>query len=136
MSIEFTQTPGPLGDLYSSSGASHAARIPLSGTLVVTSGQPGFDLETGTLVTTSLEDEINACLNCVEKALVSAGVVNGLAGTHKLNCFLRDARYDPVLMEVWRARVPGHKPTFVTVGVASLAMSEMRVEIAAEAVIF
>jgi hypothetical protein len=63
---------------------------------------------------------------------MSAGVGNNLSGTYKFTFFLRYARYYPILMEVWRTRMPSHKPTIDTVGVANSAMAEMRVGIAAE----
>ncbi|KAM0421137.1 hypothetical protein ACHAPT_011029 [Fusarium lateritium] len=133
--VTFSQTPGPLGDLFHSLGASHAAKIPLSGSLVITSGQPGFDFKTCQLVTSSLRDEVNACFDCVEAALKAAGVSNGLAGVHKFTAFLIDMRVDETMMEVWRSRMPEHRPAWVTVGVAELAVAGMHIELQAEAVL-
>ncbi|KAI8722816.1 hypothetical protein NCS52_00426700 [Fusarium sp. LHS14.1] len=133
--VTFSQTPGPLGDLFHSSGCSHAAKIPLSGSLVTTAGQPGFDLKTCQLVTSSLRDEVSACFDCVEAALKSAGVSQGLAAVHKFTAFLIDMKVEETMMEVWRSRVPGHRPTWVTVGVAELAVMGMHLELQAEAVL-
>ena len=132
---EFFQAPGPLGELFQAGGTSNVAKIPLNGSLVVTGGQPGFDLKRGELVATSLEDEASACFDCVEAALKSAGVTGGLARAHRFTCFLTDMRYEPVVMEVWRARMPNHRVPWITVGVSMLTIPAMRVEIAAEAII-
>lgn len=134
-SITYTQTPGPLGDLYDTNGSSHAATIPLHTSIVTISGQPGFNLNTGQLVTSSIRDEIEACFDCVEAALFSAGVEKGLAGIFKMTSYLLDVRLEPQMMEIWRRRVPGHKPVWITVGVASLAVPGMHIEMVAEAVI-
>ncbi|KAI9149883.1 hypothetical protein HJFPF1_09629 [Paramyrothecium foliicola] len=130
---KFFQSPGPLGELFNSIGVSHAAKIPLAGHLVVTGGQPGFDLSTGKLVTLSIRAEAEACLDCVEAALRSAGVDNGLAAAHKFTVYLIDFKHDDILMEVWRARQPNHRPAWVTIGVKELAVAGMHFEIAAEA---
>lgn len=131
----FAQTPGPLGELFHNIGVSHAAKVPLQGQLVITSGQPGFNLETCELVTSSIRDEAEACFNCVEAALHAAGVTGGLAAAHKFTVFLTDFEHDGILMEVWRARHPNHRPAWLTVGVKSLAVPGMHFEIQAEAVI-
>lgn len=133
--ITYTQTPGPLGDLYNSNGSSHTATIPSNTSIVTISGQPGFNLKTGQLVSTSTEAEIEACFDCVEAALRSAGVENGLAAVFKMTSYLLDVRLEPLMMEIWRRRVPGHKPVWITIGVASLAVPGMHIEMVAEAVI-
>lgn len=133
--VEYFQARGLLGELFHNSGTSNVAKIPLRGHLVVTGGQPGFNLERGELVTSSLEDEANACFDCVESALKSAGVSGGLAQVHKFTCFLTDMRYETDVMRTWRSRVQNHKVPWITVGVAMLVIPAMRVEIAAEALI-
>ena len=133
--IQYFQAPGPLGELFEAGGTSNVAKVPLRGSLVVTGGQPGFDLERGELVTSSLEDEADACFNCVDVALKSAGVTGGIAQAHKFTCFLSDMRYEPIVMKVWRSRMPNHKVPWITVGVSMLAIPAMRVEIAAEALV-
>ncbi|KAJ5976018.1 Endoribonuclease L-PSP/chorismate mutase-like protein [Penicillium waksmanii] len=133
LGIEYFQAPGRLGEIFEAGGTSNVAKVPLRGSLVVTGGQPGFDLERGELVTSSLEDEADACFNCVDAALKSAGVAGGLAQAHRFTCFLSDMRYEAAIMKVWRARMPSHKVPWVTVGVSMLAIPDMRVEIAAEA---
>lgn len=133
--ITYTQSPGPLGDLYATSGSSHTATIPAQASIVTISGQPGFNLQTGQLVTSSISDEIEACFDCVEAALKSAGVEKGLLETFKMTCYLLDVRLEPKMMEIWRRRVPGHKPVWITIGVAALAVPGMHIEMVAEAAI-
>lgn len=132
----FHQTKGPLGDLFSTFGVSHSVKIPLQGAhLVTTAGQPGFNLDTGTLVTTSFRDEINACFDCVHAAIRADGVEEGLEKAYKITVYLLDV-HDPLVLEVWRERFPGHKPTMVTIGVGSLAQAGMHVEMTADAVVY
>ncbi|RKK71270.1 hypothetical protein BFJ69_g11118 [Fusarium oxysporum] len=134
-SVTYAQVPGPLGDLFQSFGSSHIARIPLSGSLVVTSGQPGFDRD-GQLVTECLEKEFEACLDCVEAALMAGNVKAGLVGAHKLTAYFLDIRHEPLMQDVWKKRLPEHRPTWVSIGVSQLAMPGMHIEISAEAVLF
>ncbi|KAJ5750476.1 Endoribonuclease L-PSP/chorismate mutase-like protein [Penicillium manginii] len=131
--IEYFQAPGRLGEIFEAGGTSNVVKVPLCGSLIVTGGQPGFDLERGELVTGSLEDEADACFNCVDAALKSAGVTGGLAQAHRFTCFLSDMRYEATIMKVWRKRMPNHKIPWITIGVSMLAIPAMRVEIAAEA---
>ncbi|KAL6246512.1 hypothetical protein RBB50_006749 [Rhinocladiella similis] len=133
--LAYTQTPGPLGTLFSENGTSHTVTIPAQTSVVITSGQPGFNLKTGKLVTSSIREEIEACFDCVEAALISAGVKDGLAAIFKMTSFLLDVRLEDEMMSVWRRRVPGHKPSWVTVGVAALAVPGMHIEMQAEALV-
>lgn len=132
-SVRFSQTDGPLGTLFESFGVSHAAVIPTQRSLVTTSGQPGYDLKTGKLVTSSIRAEIEACFDCVEAALRSAGVKDGLKAAHKITTYLTDVRFDSEVLDVWRKRMADHKPTWVTIGVAALAVPGMNIEMTAEA---
>lgn len=131
----YSQTSGPLGDLFASFGVSHSVRVPLRGSFITTAGQPGFDLKTGRLVTTSIRDEISACFNCLEAALRASNAPKGLCNAYKVTVYLLDVRHDPLVLEVWRERCPNHKPTMVTVGVASLAVAGMHVEMTADAIV-
>ncbi|KAK4500005.1 hypothetical protein PRZ48_008191 [Zasmidium cellare] len=133
----YHQTPGPLGALFTTFGVSSSVKIPLrNATLITTSGQPGFDLQTGKLVTSSIRDEISACFDCVHAALQAAGAEEGLAKAYKISVYLTDVRYDPLVLEVWRERFLGHRPAMVTVGVGALAQEGMRVEMVADAVVY
>ncbi|KAJ4263327.1 hypothetical protein NW762_006145 [Fusarium torreyae] len=132
--VTYAQVPGPLGDMFQTFGSSHVAKIPLSGTLVVTSGQPGFDRH-GQVVTESLEKEFEACLDCVEAALKAGGVEAGLASAHKFSAYFLDIRQESLMQEIWRKRFPEHRPAWVSVGVSQLAVPGMHIEISAEAVL-
>ena len=133
--VSFTQIGGPLGALFAENGTSHTATIPTQTLIVTTSGQPGFDMKTGNLVTSSTREEIEACFDCVEAALRSAGVEDGLAAVYKMTSFLLDIRLESEMMDVWRKRMPEHRPAWVTVGVAALAVPGMHIEMMAEAAI-
>ncbi|OJJ01964.1 hypothetical protein ASPVEDRAFT_83485 [Aspergillus versicolor CBS 583.65] len=98
-------------------GISHAAIVPASAKIVVTSGEPGLDLKTGQLVTESLEAQFRAAFDTVDVVLKNAGVTNGLRGAYK---FTNAA---PVILRF-----------FMAFGVKELAMEGMKVEIRAEAV--
>ena len=84
---------------------------------------------------TTFTEEASACFDCVEAALQSAGVRDGLRGVFKLTAYLTDVRDEAEMMRVWRERCPGHRPVWVTIGVAQLAVQGMRLEISAEAVV-
>jgi len=49
-------------------------------------------LKTDKLVETSVEDQISAAFDCVDAALRSAGVKDGLASVHKMVSYLIDVR--------------------------------------------
>lgn len=140
--VTYTQTPGPLGDLYQAGGSSHAASIAIAPhlRLVTLSGQPGFSLTKTPLglingPSTTFAEEASACFDCIEAALRSAGVKNGLWDVFKMTAYLTDMRDEAEMMRVWRERYLGHRPVWVTIGVAQLAVLGMRVEISAEALI-
>lgn len=143
---QFYQPPTPLGSLFQSFGVSHSVRIPLSKTTtwITTSGQPGFHLDKNELVTggpsssssPSHREQISACFDCVEAALKAAGVEQGLAAVHKMTVFLLDMKDDGLVSEVWRERMPEHRPTWITIGAAELALPGMVVEMMADAVVW
>jgi len=56
-------------------------------------------------------------------------VKEGLAVAHRMASFFIDIRHDPTMMEICRERYPDHKPTWTSVGVASLCLSGMMVEV-------
>jgi enamine deaminase RidA (YjgF/YER057c/UK114 family) len=73
-----------VGTICKKTGFSQAASIPANSRIVITAGQVGFDLKTGILVETSVEDQISAAFDCVDAALRSAGVKDGLTSVHKM----------------------------------------------------
>lgn len=110
------------------------ARIPLNGTLVVTTGHVGLNLKTGEFVTDTLENEFNAVLDCLDAALRNAGVAKGLGKAHKLNSFFTRAEDEPVFLRAFHERFPDNTPTMTNVVVAGLANPGVHVEVQAEAV--
>jgi enamine deaminase RidA (YjgF/YER057c/UK114 family) len=83
-SVHFSQTDDLVGTICQKTGFSQAASIPANSRIVITAGQAGFDLKTGILVETSVEDQISAAFDCVDAALRSAGVKDGMASVHKM----------------------------------------------------
>jgi enamine deaminase RidA (YjgF/YER057c/UK114 family) len=116
-------------------GFSHAATVPASAKLVITSGEPGLDLETGNLVTSSTEAQFRAAYDTVEAVLKDAGVEKGIKGAHKFTALLLDMKDEELLVKIWRERYPSHTPFFMAFGVAQLGMEGMRVELRDEAII-
>jgi enamine deaminase RidA (YjgF/YER057c/UK114 family) len=131
----FYSPPGPVGELFTKMGISHAAIVPATAKIVITSGEPGLDLKTGELVTSSPEAQVNAAYDTIDLVLKNAGVEKGIRGAHKFTALLIDTKYEDVLMSTWRERYPGHKPVFMAFGVRQLGMEGMIVELRAEAII-
>lgn len=131
--MSYFQYDGPAGEGAQRHGYSNAIVLPVSAQIVVTAGQPGLDLKTGQVVTTSTEAQISAAFDCVEAALKKAGVSKGLLGVHKFLTFMLDTDLEPVMMEIWRKRCPGHLPTWTCVGASKLCLPGMLIEIQAEA---
>jgi enamine deaminase RidA (YjgF/YER057c/UK114 family) len=134
-SIQYFERPGPSGKDCTAAGFSNVVVIPAHGRIAITAGQAGIDLRTGKLVESSPEAQIEACFDCLDVALKSAGVVQGLASAHKVVSFLPDQRHDPIMMEIWRRRYPGKRPTWMSVGSGVLGLKGMIIELQAEAVI-
>lgn len=131
----YSSPAGPVGKIFTDMGISHAAVVPASARLVITSGEPGLDVKTGELVTSSLEDQFNAAYDTVEMVLRNAGVARGIRGAHKFTALLLDMKDEELLMSIWRQRYAGHTPVFMAFGVKQLGMEGMRVELRAEAII-
>ncbi|KAH8774861.1 Endoribonuclease L-PSP/chorismate mutase-like protein [Hyaloscypha finlandica] len=133
--VKFSQTNDLVGAICQKTGFSQAVSIPASSRTVITAGQAGFDLKTGILVETSVEEQISAAFDCVDAALRSGGVKDGLASVHKMVSYFTDARNEPLMMEIWRKRYPDVRPTWTAVGVTGLCLKGMVIEIQAEATI-
>lgn len=133
--VHFSQTGDAVGRVCQEVGFSQAVSVPANARIVITAGQAGFDLQTGKLVETSVEDQILAAFDCVDAALRSAGVKDGLLSAHKMVSYLTDVRDEPLMMEIWRRRYPECRPTWTAVGVTSLCIRGMVIEIQGEAAI-
>ncbi|WAO91228.1 Hypothetical protein NCS54_00868800 [Fusarium falciforme] len=132
-SAQYFERPGPSGKDCIAAGFSNAVKLPPNAQLVLTAGQAGIDLSTGQLVESSPEAQIEACFDCCDIALKSAGVIDGLASAFKIISFLPDQRYDPLMMAIWRRRYPDHRPIWMSVGSGALGLKGMIVELQAEA---
>ncbi|GKZ51759.1 hypothetical protein AbraIFM66951_007064 [Aspergillus brasiliensis] len=131
----FASPPGPVGRLFTNMGISHAAIVPATAKIVITSGEPGLNLQTGELVTDSLEAQFRAAYDTVDAVLKHAGVTNGNFGAYKFTALLLDMQNEELLMSIWRERYPGHTPVFMAFGVKQLGMEGMQVELRAEAIV-
>ena len=129
------QTPGPWGTGAQQTGYSQAVSLPASSRVAITAGQPGIDLKTGNLVTTSLTDQIEAVFDTLDSALQAAGVKDGMHSAYKMTCFFMDMRDEPAMLEIFKKRYPNTRPALVSVAVSGLALRGMFLEIQAEAVV-
>jgi enamine deaminase RidA (YjgF/YER057c/UK114 family) len=135
MPAQFLQPPGPAGSSCQATGFSNTAILPASARLVITAGQAGCDLTTGALVESSVAAQIEASFDCVDAALKIAGVKKGLGSAHKIVSYLIDCRNEPLMMEIWRRRYPGQRPTWTCIGVSNMCAKGMVCEIQGEAIL-
>jgi len=67
--VKFSQTNDLVGAVRQKTGFSLAVSIPATSRTVITAGQAGFDLKTGILVETSVDEQISAAFDSVDAAL-------------------------------------------------------------------
>ncbi|RSL52624.1 hypothetical protein CEP53_008021 [Fusarium sp. AF-6] len=132
--VRYQFLPGPVGEMLRSASLATTASIPMTGTLVITTGHVGVNLKTGELVTSSVEEEFNAVFDCIDAALRNAGVSKGLGSAHKLIAYFTRAEDEATMLALLRKRWPGHTPTLTSVVVAALVNSGMHLELQAEAI--
>ncbi|KAL8388130.1 hypothetical protein RB595_009435 [Gaeumannomyces hyphopodioides] len=117
--------PGYAAGLSEGFGYSQSVRV---GDRIEASGQGGWDRETGKIPEDPLE-EINQAFSNLDVALKDAGG-EGLSQVYRLNMYATDM---PSFMEhageATKKWFPNHRPLITAVGVASLALPGMRVEI-------
>jgi enamine deaminase RidA (YjgF/YER057c/UK114 family) len=128
---QYFQSPGPLGALYEATGFSHAVVLPPGAQIVIAAGQAGLNREARKTATAA--EQIEGTFDNCDAALKAAGVKEGLWKAHKIACYLLDVSLEPVMMEIWRRKWPGHKPTWMTVGTSGLCGPGMIVEMQVEA---
>jgi enamine deaminase RidA (YjgF/YER057c/UK114 family) len=128
---QYFQSKTFLGDAYESNGYSQAVVLPVGAQLVIAAGHPAVNKEAK--IPDSAREQVAACFDNCHDALKAAGVKDGLGSAHKVHCFLMDIKDEPVVMEVWKERYPNHRPTWMSVGINSLALPGMVVEIQVEA---
>ncbi|RSM04625.1 hypothetical protein CDV31_009949 [Fusarium ambrosium] len=132
--VRYQFLPGPVGEMLRSASLATTASIPITGTLVITTGHVGVNLKTGELVTSSVEEEFNAVFDCIDAALRNAGVSKGLGSAHKLIAYFTRAEDEATMLALFRKRWPGHTPTLTSVVVAALVNPGMHLELQAEAI--
>lgn len=127
----YHQIPGPLGDYYEATGFSHAVVLPANAQIVITAGEPGLNSEAR--MPESAAEQIESAFDNCDKALKAAGVAEGLWKAHKVLVWLIDVSNEPLMMEIWRKRWPGHRPTWACIGTNALCGQGMLVEMQVEA---
>ncbi|RMJ17844.1 hypothetical protein CDV36_002537 [Fusarium kuroshium] len=132
--VRYQFLPGPVGEMLRSASLATTASIPITGTLIITTGHVGVNLKTGELVTSSVEEEFNAVFDCIDAALRNAGVSKGLGSAHKLIAYFTRAEDEATVLALLRKRWPGHTPTLTSVVVAALVNPGMHLELQAEAI--
>ncbi|CAH0045623.1 unnamed protein product [Clonostachys solani] len=131
----FSSLPGPAGTMFSNNGIAHAVVLPPNSKIVITSGEPGLDLDTGKVVTSSVEAQFRAAFNTVDAALKNAGVKKGIKAVHKFTVLMIDMKEENILMKIWQEVAPGQQAVFMAFGVNHLGMEGMRIELRAEAIL-
>ncbi|MGE2732754.1 Rid family hydrolase [Mycolicibacterium vaccae] len=131
----FYAPPGYGEEFLASRRYSQAVRV---GDRVETSGQGGWDDELN--FPESLEDEIVAAFDNVERVLAAAG-----AGWHDVIAVYSyhvpdtvdsiEESHNPVMIEQFRKRMGDRAPIWTQTGVATLALPQMRIEIRVVAVV-
>ncbi|KLU83888.1 endoribonuclease L-PSP [Magnaporthiopsis poae ATCC 64411] len=117
--------PGYAVGLSEGFGYSQSVRV---GERIEASGQGGWDRETGKIPEDPLE-EINQAFSNLDVALKDAGG-KGLSQVYRLNAYLTDMdRFLEPAGEAMKKWFPNHRPLLTAVGVASLALPGMHVEI-------
>lgn len=132
---QFFATPGYGDWALANLNYNQAVRI---GDRVETSGQGGWDDEA--TVPDTLLDEIRQAFDNVERTLNTAGAswrdVVHVNSYHVLGDGQTMAEHhNPVIIEEFRRRMPDHAPIWTQVGVASLGLPTMHIEIRVTAVV-
>jgi enamine deaminase RidA (YjgF/YER057c/UK114 family) len=131
MAAKYYQIDGYLGDLYQKTGFSSSVVLPPNAQLVISAGMPGLTRDKR--MSASPTEQIEGCFDNVDAALKAAGVKEGLWKCHKMTVFLLDVAHEPLMMEIWRRKWPGHRPTWMCIGCSALCGKGMIVEMQAEA---
>ncbi|CAG9951229.1 unnamed protein product [Clonostachys rosea f. rosea IK726] len=127
----FSSLPGAAGTMFSDNGIAHAVVLPANSKIVITSGEPGLDLDTGKVVTSSVEAQFRAAFNTVDAALKNAGY----QGSVQVTVLMIDMKEEDILMQIWQEVAPGQQAVFMAFGVNHLGLEGMRIELRAEAIL-
>lgn len=148
-SLKYINEPGA-GQKHSD--MAHYSQIVVIGNVAKLSGQGGWD-ETGDLGDYEWKQQIDNAFDNVDRVLKAAGFrgwedvgskppapkLSDLSNTIKKVYLLRSYQLDVVshfeyLVEKLKQRIPGHRPIWTAVGVASLVFPAMSVELEVEAI--
>ncbi|KAF2963965.1 hypothetical protein GQX73_g9607 [Xylaria multiplex] len=133
--MESQWLPGPVGEMLRSASIATTTTVPLTGKLVTTTTHVGLDLETGALITSSVDEEFTAIFVCLDAALRNAGVEGGVGDAHKITAYLLNGDDEPTMQRIYRERYPGRAPAWATVIVPAIVVPNMRAEVQAEAIV-
>ncbi|MFC6631791.1 RidA family protein [Microbulbifer taiwanensis] len=127
----FTVTPGYGERLKQALHYSQALKI---GNRIETSGQGGWDDELN--IPQSIEDEISQAFRNVERTLATAGA--SWKHVVHVNSY-HVGGFPPIVNEtmarLYRQYMPNHAPIWTQLGVESLGLPEMRIEIRVTAIV-
>ncbi|CAE6442367.1 unnamed protein product [Rhizoctonia solani] len=109
----------------------HYSQAVIIGDIVRTSGQGGWD-GAGNVVA-DVKKQIDLAFENVDKALRAVGL-RGWEDVFSVRSYHRDIDTTfPMVVDKFKQRIPGHRPTWTCVQVARLAFPEMEIEIEVEA---
>lgn len=123
------------GGLFDSSQFCYSQVVSASGRLVFVAGQVGWD-ENGEVVSEDLDAQARKALSNVRAAIEAAG--GGIADLTMMRTFIVDYRpeFVELLLPIYQEFFAGIEPPAQTwLGVQSLALPELKIEIEAQAVI-
>ncbi|CUM63849.1 uncharacterized protein PRCAT00001434001 [Priceomyces carsonii] len=132
--MDYIFTGDKVCDSFRLAGLSSAVVLPKNANYISVTGHGGINLDSGTLITSSAEEQIEASFMAIEKALLKAGAKIGLASVYKFTTFIVDMKYEAPMMKIWKRIQPNHFPSWVCVGVATLFDKDAIIEIQADAI--
>ncbi|GAB1520959.1 hypothetical protein RhiTH_004048 [Rhizoctonia solani] len=110
----------------------HYSQAVIIGDIVRTSGQGGWD-DSGEVKANDAKGQVDLAFENIDKALRAVGL-RGWEDVFSVRSYHRDIDTTfPIVVEKFKERIPGHRPTWTCVQVARLAFPAMDIEIEVEA---
>ncbi|KAH6673501.1 Endoribonuclease L-PSP/chorismate mutase-like protein [Halenospora varia] len=110
----------------------HYSQAVILGDVVKCSGQGGWD-STGAMDDTNTELQVKLAFENVDKVLQATGL-RGWEDVYSVRSYHVDiGKSFPIVVEMLKKRIPGHRPIWTSIGVPKLAFPEMLIEIEVEA---
>ncbi|KAG9854521.1 hypothetical protein KCU78_g436, partial [Aureobasidium melanogenum] len=129
-SLNYINEPGA-GQKHS--GMAHYSQIVVIGNVAKLSGQGGWD-KTGDLSNYDGKQQLDNAFDNVDRVLQAAGF-RGWEDVYLLRSYQLDVvSHFGYLVEKLKQRIPGHRPIWTALGVASLVFPDMSVELEVEAI--